>query len=79
MASFSTLLIIVFCAIPPEHEDYYMLLQEYEKLTGVPVLLNTSLNNSGKPIAGRIADALQLYYTTDLDTLVIGDKIRSKP
>ena len=29
-----------------------MLLQEYEKLTGVP-LLNTSLNNGGRPIAGE--------------------------
>ena len=59
-------------------EDYYSLLQEYEKLTGVPVLLNTSLNNGGKPIAGRIGDALGLYYETDLDTLVIGDKIKNK-
>ena len=64
--------------VSSEQEDYYMLLQEYEKLTGVPVLLNTSLNNSGKPIAGRFCDALELYYKTDLDTLVIGDEIRSK-
>ena len=64
--------------VSPEQEDYHMLLQEYEKLTGVPVLLNTSLNNSGKPIAGRIADALELYYTTDLDTLVVGDEIKNK-
>jgi carbamoyltransferase len=55
-----------------------MLLKEYEKLTGVPVLLNTSLNNSGKPIAGRFGDALGLYYETDLDTLVIGDNIKDK-
>jgi carbamoyltransferase len=59
-------------------EDYYMLLKEYEKLTGMPVLLNTSLNNGGKPIAGRIGDALGLYYETDLDTLVIGDNIKDK-
>ena len=64
--------------VSPEQEDYHMLLQEYEKLTGVPVLLNTSLNNSGKPIAGRIADALELYYKTDLDTLVVGDEIKNK-
>ena len=64
--------------VSPKQEDYYMLLQEYEKLTGVPLLLNTSLNNGGKPIAGRIADALGLYYETDLDTLVIGDEIKNK-
>ena len=65
--------------VPPEQEDYYMLLEEFEKLTGAPILLNTSLNNSGKPIAGRFGDALELYYESGLDTMVIGDKIRSKP
>ena len=64
--------------VPPEQEDYYALLQEYEKLTGVPILLNTSLNNSGKPIAARIGDALALYYETDLDSIVIGDEIKDK-
>ena len=64
--------------VSPEQEDYYMLLKEYEKLTGVPVLLNTSLNNGGRPIAGRIADALELYYKTDLDNLVVGDEIKNK-
>tara|TARA_B100000123_G_scaffold173401_1_gene128701 strand:+ start:411 stop:1865 length:1455 start_codon:yes stop_codon:yes gene_type:complete len=64
--------------VSSEQEDYYMLLKEYEKLTGVPVLLNTSLNNGGRPIAGRIADALELYYKTDLDTLVVGDEIKNK-
>ena len=64
--------------VSPEQEDYYMLLKEYEKLTCVPVLLNTSLNNGGRPIAGRIADALELYYKTDLDTLVVGDEIKNK-
>ena len=64
--------------VPPEQEDYHMLLQEYEKLTGVPILLNTSLNNGGRPIAGRVCDALELYYKTDLDTLVVGDEIKDK-
>ena len=64
--------------VPPEQEDYHMLLQEYEKLTGVPILLNTSLNNGGRPIAGRVCDALELYYKTDLDTLVVGDEIKNK-
>ena len=58
-------------------EDYYSLLQEFEKLTGSPVLLNTSLNNGGKPIAGRFGDALEIFYETGLDTLVLGDNIKS--
>ena len=64
--------------VPPEQEDYYMLLQEYEKLTGVPILLNTSLNNGGRPIGQKLGDALSLYYKTDLDTLVVGDEIKDK-
>ena len=59
-------------------EDYYMLLQEYEKLTGAPVILNTSLNKGGKPIAGRLGDALGLYYESGLDSIVIGDEIKNK-
>ena len=65
--------------VSPEQEDYYTLLQEYEKLTGAPVLLNTSLNKGGKPIAGRIGDALGLYYESGLDSIVIGDEIKDKP
>tara|TARA_Y100001972_G_scaffold73444_1_gene89254 strand:+ start:1792 stop:3291 length:1500 start_codon:yes stop_codon:yes gene_type:complete len=64
--------------VSQEQEDFYMLLEEYEKLTGVPVLLNTSLNNNGRPIAGRIADAFELYYKTDLNALVVGDEIKDK-
>ena len=64
--------------VSPEQEDYYMLLQEYEKLTGAPVILNTSLNKGGKPIAGRIGDALGLYYESGLDSIVIGDEIKNK-
>ncbi len=64
--------------VSKEQEDYYMLLQEFEKLTGLPILLNTSLNDSGKPIAGRICDALGLYYKTDLDVLVHGDTTKVK-
>ena len=64
--------------VSKSQEDYYALLDEYEKLTGVPVLLNTSLNNGGRPIAGRVTDALELYYKTDLDVLVHGDTVKVK-
>lgn len=64
--------------VPKRHEDYYQLLKEFGKITGVPMLLNTSLNAGGKPIASRTSDALELYYKTDLDTLVLGNKVLSK-
>jgi len=56
-------------------ESYYSLISEFEKLTGVPMLLNTSLNNGGKPIAGHISNAMELLSDTDLDILVVGDEI----
>jgi|TARA_R110002096_G_scaffold44004_2_gene118383 carbamoyltransferase len=51
------------------------ILQEFNKRTGCPMLLNTSLNLSGKPIAGYPQDAFSLFQSSKLDCVVIGDKI----
>lgn len=42
------------------------------------MLLNTSMNVNGKPIASRYIDALDLISNTDLDILVIGNEIYKK-
>jgi predicted NodU family carbamoyl transferase len=42
------------------------------------MVLNTSLNVNGAPIAGYKADAKKLFDTSDLDVLVIGDEIITK-
>ena len=42
------------------------------------MLLNTSLNVGGRPIAGYVRDAVELYDNTELDILVVGDEIRTK-
>ncbi|MGD1089233.1 MAG: carbamoyltransferase C-terminal domain-containing protein [Verrucomicrobiota bacterium] len=57
---------------------YYELLQEFEKLTGVPVLMNTSFNLKGDPIVCSPKDAIQTFYTSGLDNLVIGNFLVSK-
>ncbi|MYM84902.1 nodulation protein [Duganella sp. FT50W] len=57
---------------------YWSLLNAVGKLTGVPMLLNTSFNNNVEPIVDSAADALACFLTTDLDRLVIGDYIISK-
>jgi len=57
---------------------FYSLLDEFESLTGLPVLLNTSLNLGGKPIAGRIQDAIELFNTTEMDALCVGDTLYIK-
>lgn len=60
------------------HPLYHSLLKEFKKLTGVGVLLNTSLNRRGEPICARPEEALDLFLHTDLDYLVLGDYLISK-
>ncbi|MCP2167773.1 carbamoyltransferase family protein [Goodfellowiella coeruleoviolacea] len=60
------------------NERYWRLLEEFEALTGVPVLLNTSFNNHAEPIVDSVADALRCFLTTQLDHLVVDDLIVSK-
>jgi carbamoyltransferase len=57
---------------------YYALIEEFEKLTGVPVVMNTSFNLKGDPIVCSPKDAVQTFYTSGLDDLVIGDFVVSK-
>jgi len=54
---------------------FHTLLTEYVITTGVPMLLNTSLNINGKPIASTIAEAERLYNTTSIDALCVGDRL----
>ena len=51
---------------------YYLLIREFEKLTGVPVLLNTSFNEN-EPIVDTPEQALACFLRTKMDALVIGN------
>jgi carbamoyltransferase len=57
---------------------YYDLLMEFEKLADVPVVMNTSFNLKGDPIVCTPKDAIQTFYASGLDDLVIGDFLLSK-
>jgi len=57
------------------HPRYYRLIQAFEKLRGVPVVLNTSFNVMGEPIVNTPEDAVRCFYSTGLDALAIGDYI----
>lgn len=52
---------------------YYRLLDEMEKLTGNAVLLNTSLNRRGEPMVCSPQDALNMFYGSDLEYLIMED------
>lgn len=62
----------------PQNEVYYTLIDKFKSKTGIPMLLNTSLNVNGKPIAGHVNDAKTLFNNSELDVLVIGDEIITK-
>ncbi len=57
---------------------YHQLLKEFEKISGVPVLLNTSFNVMGEPIVESPNDAIRCFFTTGLDYLVLGNYIINK-
>jgi carbamoyltransferase len=52
---------------------YWGLIDEFRKLTGIPMLLNTSFNNNAEPIVDSVEDAIVCYLTTGLHYLIIGD------
>jgi carbamoyltransferase len=58
---------------------YYALLEHMEALTGNAVVLNTSLNRQGEPIACTPADALTTFVGSDLEYLVLEDLLVTKP
>jgi carbamoyltransferase len=51
---------------------YYDLIRAFAARTGVPVLVNTSFNTRGEPIVCTPRDALECFWTSPLDALVIG-------
>ena len=57
---------------------YYDMLTEFERLTGVGVCMNTSFNLKGDAIVESPKDAVQTFYTSGLDYLVIGDFVVGK-
>lgn len=56
----------------------YRLLKEFDALTGVPVLINTSFNIKGEPIIETPRDAVICFLTTGIDYLVMHDLLVSK-
>ena len=57
---------------------YWRLIKSFEGLTGVPVVLNTSFNDN-EPIVCRPEEALDCFLRTQMDALVLGDFLITKP
>ncbi len=57
---------------------FYSLIKEFKKITGCPILLNTSFNVRGEPIVCNPKDAYNCFMGTNLDMLVIENYILYK-
>ena len=57
---------------------YYDLINEFYKITGIPVIINTSMNVMGEPIVNTPEQAYQMIVKTDMDYLVMGNYLLKK-
>ena len=59
------------------HQDtnprYHALIREFERLTGCPVIINTSFNVRGEPIVGSPEDAFRCFMGTEIERLAVGN------
>jgi carbamoyltransferase len=61
------------------NSGYYNLIKRFADATGVPVLLNTSYNLRGEPIVNTPQEAINTFTASDIDQLVMGPFLVSKP
>jgi len=57
---------------------YYDLIKEFQNITGIPVIINTSMNVMGVPIVNTPDQAYQMIVKTDMDYLVMGNYLVKK-
>jgi carbamoyltransferase len=61
-----------------DHPRYYDLIAAFGRLTGCPLVVNTSFNVRGEPIVCRPSEAYRCFMRTDMDALVIGNFVLDK-
>ena len=63
---------------PDGNPSFFRIISAFEKLTGVPVVLNTSFNINGEPIVLSPDDAISTFFNSGLDYLCLGRYLISK-
>ena len=58
---------------------FHDLIKSFFDITGIPVLLNTSLNRSSEPIVETPEDVIEFFLATPVDVLVLEDELFIKP
>lgn len=61
-----------------QNPDYHTLIAEFDKMTGCPVIVNTSFNVRGEPIICTPEDAYRCFMRTEMDVLVVENCILFK-
>ena len=56
----------------------YKILEEFEKITGIPIMLNTSFNVNGEPIVLDPDDAINTFYKSGLKVMVLDNQLLIK-
>lgn len=64
--------------VPKGNDHFSKLIRVYREMTGDSVLLNTSLNIAGSPIASKMWEAKELFSKKDIDDMFIGNDHLSK-
>lgn len=57
---------------------FHRLIAEFERLSGLPVVLNTSFNTNGLPLVESPGDALDCFFASGLDAVIIGNALVEK-
>jgi carbamoyltransferase len=66
--------------VDPQQEPLVArMLEEFERLTGVPIVVNTSLNTAGRPMVDDPRDALECFGSAPVDLLAIGPFVVRRP
>jgi carbamoyltransferase len=61
-----------------KNPKFHSLLKNFYKKTGLPVLINTSLNRRGEPMVCSPQDAINMFYGSGLEYMVMGDFLINK-
>ncbi len=58
---------------------FWWLIKEFENITGVPIVINTSFNLRGEPIVCTPQDAISCFQRSQMDYLVMGNHVVERP
>ncbi len=61
-----------------QNSFFYSIIKEYQNITGIPIVLNTSFNINGQPIVRTVYDAVMTFLCSGMDGLLVGNTLLRK-